>query len=275
MAKSPIDKVVAVTGSARGIGLATVRKLVADGARVAIGDVDPAALDAIRGEFAGDAFIGEVDVTDRMSFSGWLDGAEKALGPVDVLVNNAGMMPTGALVDEPDELTRREFDLNVHGVIIGMKLALERMLVRGSGGQVVNVASMAGLVPAAGLVTYTGTKHAVVGMTEAAHYEYADRGITFTCVMPSFVNTGLTSGMKAAPGVPVLEPEDVAEAIVGAVRRPRALVHCPPTIQWAPMLRPFLPMTARTALGRLFNLDTVFLDYDKDARRSYTERIGQ
>lgn len=275
MAQPLTGKVVAVTGSARGIGLATVRRLVADGARVAIGDIDPGALAAVRAEFAGDAYLGEVDVTDRLSFAAWLDAAEEVLGPVDVLVNNAGMMPTGSFVDEPDDLTRREFDLNVHGVILGMKLALERMLVRGSGGQVVNVASMAGLVPAAGLVTYTGTKHAVVGMTEAAHYEYQDRGMTFTCVMPSFVNTGLTSGMKAAPGVPVLEPEDVADAIVGVIRRPRALVHCPPTIQWAPMLRPFLPMTARTALGRLFNLDKVFLDYDKDARRSYTERIGQ
>lgn len=267
-------RVVAVTGGARGIGLATAQRLRDQGARVAIGDIDPEALAEAADVLGPDVHTGELDVADRQSFARWLDAAEDALGPVDVLVNNAGMMPIGPLVDEPDALTHKQFDVNVHGVINGMKLALERMLVRG-GGQVVNVASMAGLVPAAGLVTYTGTKHAVVGMTEAAHYEYADRGVRFTCILPSFVRTGLTSGTQPAPGVPVLEPEDVADAIVGAVRRPQAIVHVPRTIVWAPMLRPFLPMAARTLLGKAFKLDRVFLDHDKDARRDYHDRISQ
>lgn len=265
-------KVVAVTGAARGIGFATAERLLDAGAQVAIGDVDPVALAEAGAALPAEVFSDELDVTDRRSFARWLDAIEDHLGTVDVLVNNAGLMAIGSLVDEPDDLTAKQFAVNVEGVVLGMKLALERMLVRGEG-QVVNVASMAGLVPAAGLVTYTGTKHAVVGMTEAAHYEYADKGIRFTCVLPSFVNTGLTSGTAPAPGVPVLEPEDVADAIVGAIRRPQAIVHVPRTIQWAPMLRPFLPMSARTALGRAFKLDRVFLDHDKDARRAYQERI--
>ena len=274
MGQSLTGRVVAITGGARGIGLATAERLHARGARVAIGDVDAGALEEAAELLGPDVHTGELDVTDRASFGRWLDAAEAALGPLDVLVNNAGLMPIGPLVDEPEQLTRKQFDVNVHGVINGMQLALERMLVRG-GGQVVNVASMAGLVPAAGLVTYTGTKHAVVGMTEAAHYEYADRGVRFTCILPSFVRTGLTSGTEPAPGVPVLEPEDVADAIVGAVRRPQAMVHVPRSIMWAPMLRPFLPMAARTLLGRAFKLDRVFLDHDKDARRDYHERISQ
>ena len=265
-------KVVAVTGGARGIGHATAARLHAAGARVAVGDVDPVALADAEASLPDGVWVGEVDVTDRGSFARWLDAIEDHVGSVDVLVNNAGLMTIGPLVDEPDTLTAKQFAVNVEGVVLGMKLALERMLVRGEG-QVVNVASMAGLVPTAGLVTYTGTKHAVVGMTEAAHYEYAGRGIHFTCIMPSFVNTPLASGTSPAPGVPVLEPEDVADAIVGAIRRPQALVHVPRTIQWAPMLRPFLPMPARTALTRVFKLDRVFLDYDKDARRAYQERI--
>ena len=275
MGRALRSRVVAITGGARGIGLATAQRLRDAGASVAIGDIDPDALEEAAALLGPEVHASELDVTDRLSFGAWLDAAEDALGPVDVLVNNAGMMPIGSLLDEPDELTRKQFDLNVHGVITGMKLALERMLVRGDGGQVINVASMAGLVPAAGLVTYTGTKHAVVGMTEAAHYEYADRGIRFTCVLPSFVRTGLTSGTEPAPGVPVLEPEDVADAIVRAVRKPRAIVHVPKSIVWAPMLRPFLPMTARTLLGKAFKLDRVFLDHDKDARRDYHDRISQ
>ncbi len=81
--------------------------------------------------------------------------------------------------------------------------------------------------------------------------------------------------MAPGTGVPVLEPEDVADAIVGAVRRPQAIVHVPKSIVWAPMLRPFLPMAARTFLGKAFELDRVFLDHDKDARRDYHERISQ
>lgn len=275
MGRSLKGRVVAVTGGARGIGLATAERLQAKGARVAIGDIDDAALEEAATVLGPDVHTGQLDVADRASFDAWLDGAEDALGPIDVLVNNAGMMPIGPFVDEPDEIARKQVDVNVHGVILGMKLALERMLVRGGGGQVVNVASMAGIVPAAGLVTYTGTKHAVVGMTEAAHYEYGERGMQFTCILPSFVRTGLTSGTTPGMGVPVLEPGDVADAIVGAIRRPQVVVHVPRTIQWAPMLRPFLPMTARTLLGKAFKLDRVFLDYDKDARRDYHERISQ
>lgn len=268
------DRTVAITGSARGIGLATAQRLRDAGANVVIGDVDADALAAAAATLGGDVLAHELDVTDRRSFGAWLDAAEQRFGQLDVLVNNAGMMPIGPLVDEPDALTRKQFDLNVHGVILGMKLALERMLPRGEG-QVVNVASMAGLVPAAGLVTYTGTKYAVVGMTEAAHYEYAERGVQFTCVLPSFVRTGLTSGTNPGTGVPVLDPEDVADAIVGAVRRPRAMVHVPRSVMWAPMLRPFLPMGARTFLGKVFKLDRVFLDHDEDARRDYHDRISQ
>lgn len=272
MGKALQGKVVAVTGGARGIGYATAERLLAEGASVAIGDVDATALAEAETSLPDGVFVHEVDVTDRGSFARWLDAIEDHVGTVDVLVNNAGLMAIGALVDEPDDLTAKQFAVNVEGVVLGMKLALERMLVRGEG-QVVNVASMAGLVPAAGLVTYTGTKHAVVGMTEAAHYEYGERGIQFTCILPSFVKTSLTSGTSPAPGVPVLEPEDVADAIVGSIKRPQAIVHVPRTIQWAPMLRPFLPMGARTALGKAFRLDRVFLDYDKDARRAYQERI--
>ena len=108
---------VAITGGARGIGEATAARLRREGARVTLGDVDA---DAVRATAARLGAHGEaLDVTDRDSFTAFLDAAEAAQGPIDVLVNNAGIMPIGPFVEEPDSVARRQFDINVHGVILG------------------------------------------------------------------------------------------------------------------------------------------------------------
>ncbi len=119
---------------------------------------------------------GRLDVTDRDSFSDFLDAVERQLGPIDVLVNNAGIMPVGRIVDEPDAVTRRILDINVFGVILGSKLAAQRMVPRGSG-HVINVASLAGELYAAGLATYCASKHAVVAFTDSARLEYRPAGV--------------------------------------------------------------------------------------------------
>ena len=107
-----------------------------------------------------------LDVTDRASFAKFLDEAERQLGPVDVVINNAGIMPVTALVDESDDSIKRQLDINIYGVIVGTQLAIERMRPRGSG-HIVNIASQAGKTAIPGIATYSGTKHAVVGISEA------------------------------------------------------------------------------------------------------------
>src|SRR5215472_1486965 len=118
-------RVVAVTGGARGIGLATARALVADGARVAIGDLDSAAV--------GGAAAYPLDVTSPVSFAQFLTGVERDLGPLDALVNNAGVLAAGPVADQPDHVTRRIIEVNLLGVITGTRLALRAMLPRGPG----------------------------------------------------------------------------------------------------------------------------------------------
>jgi NAD(P)-dependent dehydrogenase (short-subunit alcohol dehydrogenase family) len=120
-------KVVAITGGARGIGLAAAAALRRGGARVAIGDIDETAARQA-GDELGLGYAGFLDVTDPDSFAGFLDTVEDFLGPIDVLVNNAGILPVGRLVDEPDTLTQRALAVNVYGVIVGTKLAAGRML---------------------------------------------------------------------------------------------------------------------------------------------------
>ncbi|GAA3188443.1 hypothetical protein GCM10020255_086190 [Rhodococcus baikonurensis] len=134
-------KVIAITGGARGIGFATASSLVALGAKVAIGDIDETTVKQSGADL--DVYAGKVDVTDLASFTAFLDDVERELGPLDVLVNNAGIMPVGLLVDEPDVVTRRMLDINIYGVINGTKLAAQRMIPRGAG-HVINIASLAG-----------------------------------------------------------------------------------------------------------------------------------
>jgi NAD(P)-dependent dehydrogenase (short-subunit alcohol dehydrogenase family) len=124
-------RVVVITGAARGIGLATARKLLDRGAKVAIGDLDGELAREAAAEHPGAVGL-EVDVTDRESFERFVRDAERALGPVDVLINNAGIMPIGPLLEERDDVTRRQIDVNVHGVIHGMKVAIPGMVRRGA-----------------------------------------------------------------------------------------------------------------------------------------------
>jgi len=264
-------KVVVVTGGARGIGLATATALHRLGARVAIGDVNETAAKAA-GEQAGFEVAGKLDVTGRESFEAFLRDVEKRIGPVDVLINNAGIMPVGLVADESDEVTRRILDINVHGVILGTKLALERMLPRRSG-HVINIASLAGETYAPGVATYCGSKYAVIGFTDAVRVENRGNGVDFSLVLPSFVNTELTAGTKGISGFRAAEPEEIAAAVVRLIGKPRAVVRV--TWQTGALLgsQKFLPRRVSEAAARLLGGDHLFTDdVDPEQRRAYEER---
>ena len=146
MAKQPrilAGETVAITGAARGIGRATAEALTRQGVRVAIGDLDLAAAQDTSSALGPTTVALPLDVTERTSFAAFLDGAEEQLERVDALVNNAGIMPIGPFLDEDDATAQRILDINVHGVILGMKLVLPRMIARGRG-HIVNIASQAG-----------------------------------------------------------------------------------------------------------------------------------
>jgi len=267
-------KVVAITGGARGIGKATATALVRKGCRVAIGDLDLALAEETAAELGGGTVALALDVTDRASFAAFLDAAERELGPLDVVVNNAGIMPVTPFADESDDSIKRQLDINVYGVIVGTQLASERLLPRNRG-HIVNIASAAGKAGIPGIATYSGTKHAVVGFTEAVRAELRGSGIELSCVMPVTVNTALTEGVADTLGVKKVEAEDVAAEIVDALEVPRFDVFVPPYLKYTTAAGSLLPRRAREAVARLMGIDKILTGVSKDSRRAYEERAAR
>src|SRR6478672_166196 len=265
-------KVVAITGGARGIGKATATALVRKGCRVAIGDLDLPLAEQTAAELGGGTVALSLDVTDRASFVAFLDEAERQLGPIDVIVNNAGIMPVTPFAEESIDSIRRQFDINVMGVITGMQLAIERMRPRGSG-HIVNLASQAGKGGFPGIATYSGTKHAVVGISEAVRAELRGSGVEVACVMPTVVNTELTAGVGQRLIKPV-EAEDVANEIVDALEAPRFDVWVPRENGVFFKLVANLPRGWREGLSRLMKADKLMTEVDHGARRHYEERAA-
>jgi NAD(P)-dependent dehydrogenase (short-subunit alcohol dehydrogenase family) len=276
MAKQPRSlhgKVAVVTGGGRGIGKALALALTSEGCRVAIGDVDASAAKAAAAELGNGAIGLPLDVTDRPGFTAFLDEVERRLGPIDVLVNNAGIMPVGPLDEEDDATAVRMIEINLHAVIHGTKEAMRRMKPRGTG-HIVNIASSAGKTGYPHIATYSATKHGVVGLSEGARAELRGTGVEVSVVMPAFVNTELSSGMGEIRGFRHSSVEEVADAVIDALKFARFDVFVPKSIGPSLALVNLLPRRAREALGRALKIDSTLMHSDRAARAAYEARAA-
>lgn len=265
---------VAITGAARGIGRETARAFVARGARVAIGDLDAELAATTAAELGERVTAHALDVTDRASFEAFLAAAEQAHGrPLDVLVNNAGVMPNGAFLTQSDALDELTMQVNVFGVIHGMRSAVPGMVERGRG-HVVNVCSLAGKVPLKGLAVYNASKFASVGLTAATRLELDRTGVSVTAVLPSAVRTELSSGIDFGM-LPAVEPQDVAEAVVRSVRTRAAEIAVPGYVGRASTLSALLPEPVMRGLRRAVRDDRAITAVDDAVRGRYLERISR
>jgi NAD(P)-dependent dehydrogenase (short-subunit alcohol dehydrogenase family) len=263
---------VAVTGGAHGIGGAIAEHFAGAGARVAIGDLDHEAGQALAASLGADVLAVGLDVSDPAAFPAFLDAAEKAHGPLAVMVNNAGVDWVGPFHEEPDEVTQRELAVNLLGAILGSRLALQRMLPRGRG-HVVNIASGVGRVPLPGSAVYAATKHGVVGLTESLRLEYRTSGVNFTLVHPAQVETAMLDGQARPRLLPVVTPDDVARAVLGAVRDDKFEVWVPAN-QWATVkLGNLLPRALRERVILAIGLGRIAGETDLDVRRGYHRRM--
>lgn len=219
------DKTAFVTGGASGIGAATALAFARHGARVLVTDIaDPAAtLDAIAA-LGGDAYGERLDVTDQAAVDAALDGMVARWGRIDIGFNNAGIS-IAQLGSEWGQLDtcEKEWAVNQRGVLYCMRAELRHMVAQKSG-SIVNTASIAGMSGIAG-AGYSGSKHAVIGLTRSAALAHATRGIRVNCVMPGVIETPMTS--LEAQGAAAVEamarmhpmgrmgrPEEIADGVV-------------------------------------------------------------
>ncbi len=265
-------RVVALTGAARGIGLATAKALVGRGAKVGAGDLDFDLLDEEFGKLGGQTATFPLDVTSRESFETFLDGVEEQLGPIDVLVNNAGIMALGEFLDEDDATADRMINVNFNSVLYGHKLVLPRMIRRGSG-HVVTIVSGTARVALPGCVTYSATKHAVYGLLQGLDAELKKAPVNVTAILPAVVQTDLTMGVTGKTrGVPMMMPEDVAAGVIEAIEKRPFEVYVPKSMKAMMYFGDVMPRRVGALVARVTNADRVMQQVDRKTRLAYDRR---
>jgi NADP-dependent 3-hydroxy acid dehydrogenase YdfG len=222
------DKIVLITGASSGIGEATVRELAAAGARLFIGARRADRLQGLAEELGPQVAWRELDVTDAASFTAFVDAAEAQFGRIDVLVNNAGIMPLSPLAALKREEWARMIDVNIHGVLNGIAAVLPRFTAQ-QAGHVVNVASIGAHLVLPTAAVYCATKYAVWAITEGLRLEHDD--IRATIISPGVVATELGNDISDPQIAAALKdwrqksltPDAIARAIRYALEQPEGV----------------------------------------------------
>lgn len=223
-----VDKVVLVTGASSGIGADIARELAAAGAKVALGARRIERLEALTAELnqaGGTAFAHPLDVTDRDSMNAFADAARDLWGRVDVIVNNAGIMPLSLMASLKVEEWDRMVDVNIKGVLYGIAAVLPEMTARGSG-HIINIASIGALSVAPTAAVYCATKYAVRAISEGLRQE--NSALRVTCIHPGVVESDLAhtitdpiaiEAMKTYRAI-ALKPDAISRAVRFAIEQP-------------------------------------------------------
>ncbi len=244
---------IIVTGCASGIGQDLAEALIGAGHRVLATDL---AYESLRehaeakGWASSGAVVKRLDVSDPRAWDEAVRVAGRELGGVDVLINVAGVLTPGWAHELPAEAVDLHIDVNLKGVVHGMRAVVPGMLERGRG-HIINVASLAALAPVPGLALYCASKYAVRGYSLAVAQELRPRGIAVTVVCPDAVQTPMLEiqrGVEAAEltfsGPRVLRPQEVSDAILKALERAPLEVLLPPSRGWLAKLADLVPASA-------------------------------
>jgi len=251
---------VLVTGAASGIGRLVAQRIAAAGGRVILWDVDSRGLERTRAELeaAGYAVAAYAcNLRDRAAIAATAATTQRDVGPVDILINNAGVVSGRTLLEAPDDDILRTFDVNTLALFWTTRAFLPAMMERRSG-HVVTVASAAGVVGTSRLVDYCASKHAAVGFDESLRLELRRLGsqIKTTVVCPFYISTGMFEGVKTRFRLllPILTPEYAADRIVDAIRRDRRRLIMPRLV-YVTWLGRLLPVRLFDAIMELLGVN--------------------
>jgi 3alpha(or 20beta)-hydroxysteroid dehydrogenase len=210
-------KTAIVSGGAGGMGSTDVRSLAAEGARVVLGDIDEATGMSIQDEFGGNVRFCRLNVCDGEQWRKCVEFAETTFGPVDVLVNNAGIVRRGDVQTMDEGTFRQIMDINVVGVFLGMQ-AVAPSMIRAGGGTIVNLSSIGGMIGGRSSIAYTASKWAVRGMSKGAALQLGEYGIRVHSIHPGFIDTPMGQSMWVSAMAPPIgrfgEAADIARLIV-------------------------------------------------------------
>ena len=248
------DKVVLITGASRGIGAAVARAAAAKRARVALIARTQSDLSTVLAELGGRGAFAAADVADPDALKGAIAALESGLGPIDVLVANAGIGAYGAFVDIEDDELERLVRVNVLGTMYAIRAVLPGMIERRRG-HIVTIGSIAGRIGSAFEAVYSATKFAGVGLTEALAVEVAPYGIRTSIVNPGPVATsfGDARGHPYDRDRPKPVPaEDVARAVLDVIENGRSEVYVPKWFRPAVVTRHLVPPMFRWGSARSF-----------------------
>ncbi len=229
-----------VTGAARGLGLEIARGLSARGLTVHLTDIDAASVEAAAAGLAGDVFASPLDVRDAEACHAAARATAERAGSLDVWVNNAGVLHTGRVWEQPDELRRLMLEVNTVGTVNGTLAALELMRTAGRG-HVINIVSLAGLGAPPGEAYYAATKHAALGFSLGALADLRRDGVKsihISAVCPDGIWSPMLEDKlddpDAAPSFSgtLLSLRDVAPRVIGLIDRPRAVLAIPRWRGW-------------------------------------------
>lgn len=272
--RSLTGKVAFVTGGARGVGKATAHALAREGVRVALVDLDASQAKKAATEIGGDTIGLQLDVVDHDAFGRALDKVEQELGPIDILINNAGIMPIGPFEKETDATAARVLEINLHAMLWSTKEVIKRFRARGAQGHIVNVSSGAGWIAGGGGATYSASKHGVVGLSHALALELHGSGIEISVVAPAVVKTELGAGLADVKGLSKVTPEQVADAIVSGLQRPRFAIWVPKVMGVMSLMTCAMPYPVRNFLARMTNTDRLLLRADTVQRAAYEASVA-
>ena len=214
------DRVVLVTGGGSGIGRALCRAFASSGALVVAADIDAEGLKGTLEDLRGEGLDGlamDLDVTAEASWQSLREQLLQKVGFVDVLCNNAGVLRVGPFVGSDFSDWQLQSRVNIDGVILGCKTFAPDMVAAGQG-HIINTASLSGMLAAPDASTYTASKFAVVGFSNCLRYELAAKGVEVSVLCPGAIDTPMNHGVEFPAEDRLIEPAEVAERVVHAVR---------------------------------------------------------